>query len=55
MEARVIDHPDNELIIDLAGDIASFGTPMCSVRRVTPNPTAVQLLQNAGAHIFGRS
>jgi aspartyl-tRNA(Asn)/glutamyl-tRNA(Gln) amidotransferase subunit A len=40
---------------DLAGEIASVGTPMFSARRATRTGTAVQRLLDAGACIVGHT
>ena len=40
---------------DLAGEIASVGTPMFSARRATRTATAVQRLLDAGANIVGHT
>lgn len=40
---------------DLAGEIASVGTPMFSARRATRTATAVQRLLDAGARIVGHT
>lgn len=40
---------------DLAGDIASIGTPMFLARRATRTATAVQRLLDAGAHVVGHT
>jgi aspartyl-tRNA(Asn)/glutamyl-tRNA(Gln) amidotransferase subunit A len=40
---------------DLAGEVASVGTPMFAARRATRTATVVQRLLDAGAHIVGHA